>query len=174
MKNNLDDFAIVTFPRVGSHYLQNILFYKTGFIIPRSHKYQDKKMITIIRDPFDTLVSAITMRKHYQLSARFEDWIDEYRYFYTYMLDKEIIRIKYDDLINRPLWIADEIINRMGITKNENLIPTTIEEVKDKPDGDHLVTSTSSNLYETTKQELSNYDLSDLYILYNLNLKKTL
>jgi hypothetical protein len=91
------DWAIVTVPRVGSHYLQERIFVHTGHIVLKYHEPKPQtwgyaiegllnnnarfwsgleidqlKMITIARDPKDLLISDITMaikQKH----RNFED-----------------------------------------------------------------------------------------------------
>jgi hypothetical protein len=95
--NIVKDWAIVTVPRTGSHYLQERLFVHTGHVVLKYHEPKPQtwgyaiggllnnnarfwsgleigqlKMITIARDPKDLLISDITMaikQKH----RNFED-----------------------------------------------------------------------------------------------------
>lgn len=179
----IKDWAIVTVPRVGSHYLQERIFVHTGLKIIKYHQptkkhilLDDVKIITIVRDPRDLLISDITMsinQKHSdslftgkgsleqeKIKSRADKYCDDYIKLETL----SSIVIDYNDLISLPLEVTYFIANRLGLKIITNKYITNI---KDNIETKYLVSSKKVEEYEVVSKAVDQINLSEFYEAYD-------
>ncbi len=172
-----DNFLLITYPRTGSHFLFFYLKQLTGFEIKKSHFPRwsgDKKVITIIRDPEETLRSAFTMSKQAAVN-RVKDFnweehkhergltnITGYNYFFDYMTEHADVFIDYNTLIERPYDVCKFLGDYIGLRVKSK--EDYIQVLEDIPGQDYLVSSKTSPYYED--MDVSWVDLSAHYDRY--------
>ncbi len=166
------DYVILTFPRCGSHYLQQLISQNTGLFIDKTHssaQWKKKKIISIIRNPEDTFKSMVAMQMHYGSNEMvgFGLPIKEYQEFYENLIDSDCILISYNDLVSSPDRVVKAIARRLNLQVNEIEYENLLF---DKPDYKHLVSSKTSDKYE--KINLSKFDLSKCNDIYSRALLK--
>jgi hypothetical protein len=157
------DHIILTYPRSGSGYLQQLIKQKLydpnsldEILIPKTQFISEsinKKIISIVRCPFKTMYSLVALALTFPESPKFkfesEDGIyrfpaDEYIELYQYIKDNSDIIIDYEDLVFRP----DEVIAYLA--KEMSLEVRDVDYVNELFDTeDYLVSSTSSPLWES-------------------------
>lgn len=157
------DYIILTFPRSGSNYLRELIRQKLRdpnnpdipIDIPKTHSTSEsdgKKVISIIRDPFDTMKSLITLALNFPENPEFavesgevfKFPANQYMETYSYIIDNSDLIIDYRDLISRPNDVIDYLAQSMNLVVNKE---EYVNELVDSPN--HLVSSTTSNLYNT-------------------------
>lgn len=164
--------VILTFPRCGSHYLQQLIYQKTGLFIKKTHhitKFKNKKIISIIRNPEDTFKSMVAMQRHYgsdQLTG-FGLPVREYQEFYEYLMSKDAILINYEDLVSKPDEVVKAVAKRLWLPVNDIKYQNFLF---DQPQHKHLISSKTSKGYE--KINLSKFDLSGCNDIYRRALLK--
>lgn len=163
--SELNLFSICAYPRSGSTYLWKLFTSKTGYVVKRHHHTINEQMVTVIRDPLDTIISYETMLYHYQQISHLEDIKRHYQTFYKSLIDSNAVIIDYDILIKSPEAVIDKICDIFNITKLNEL---PYWEVSDNTTSQHLKTSTKSPHYEAIKNQVSGQDLSKLYDIYNV------
>jgi hypothetical protein len=172
-----DDFLLITYPRTGSHFLHRYLKQLTGFEIKKTHFPRwsgDKKVITIIRDPKETLKSGFTMSKHHAVN-RIKDFeweehkheraltnITGYNYFFDYMTEHADVFIDYNTLIERPYDVCKFLGDYIGLRVKSK--EDYIQVLEDIPGQEYLVSSKTSPHYED--MDVSWVDLSAHYDRY--------
>jgi hypothetical protein len=135
--------------------------------IPKSHncwESQNNFIITVVRDPMDTLVSWAAMRMHYRNGKVNRDIVRQYCSTYKYLIKHADVILDYKELVDSPHDVTKNIINYMGL-KTLFHAPK-IKRNPDVPSLRYLVSSTSSEYYELAKQMLKDEDLSECYRLY--------
>ena len=157
------DYIILTFPRSGSNYLHELIKQKLRdpnnpdipIDIPKTHSISEsdgKKVISIIRDPFDTMKSLITLALNFPENPEFavesgevfKFPANQYMETYSYIIDNSDLIIDYRDLISRPNDVIDYLAQSMNLVVNKE---EYVNELFDSPN--HLVSSTTSKLYNT-------------------------
>lgn len=170
---NIGNTCILTFPRSGSNLLENTLEAMSHFHLHKIHKVwqvYDRNIITIVRDPYDTLVSHIAMIMHFHPDKSFfwEKEVDAVKKFcdvYEYLINKANIIFDYNDLIKDPKAIAKIVSGYV----NEPIVfedPIIFSRSSD-PGKEYLVSSKVSEHYEKAKDFIDKQDLSRCYELYN-------
>jgi len=154
---------ILTYPRSGSSYLQQLIKQKLydpnspdEILIPKTNSISDtgdSKIISIARCPYRIMHSLVALVLTFPESPKFkfesEDGVyrfpaNEYINLYQYMIDKADIIIDYDDLVSRP----DEVIDYLA--KEMSLEVRDAEYVNQLFDGpDHLVSSENSPIWKS-------------------------
>lgn len=131
MKKNLPH--LVTFPRSGSHFFAKLIYKKTKFNLQRSHTvniafgYDNskiKKIVTIIRDPKDTITSLIALENglgYYIKNDRINEIITEYILFYNFLLQEADYVIDFKDLITYPDIVVDKMLELLEIDEKTYL-----------------------------------------------------
>jgi hypothetical protein len=176
-KTEDDNFLLVTYPRTGSHFLHHYLKQLTNFSLNKTHNPAwdgDKKIITIIRDPEESLRSAFTMSKHYAIKNNPNfDWElnkhdhqltnpTSYFYFFEYMINNSDVIIDYKTLIDHPYSVCKFLAEYIGLEiKPEQ---PYVQFLKDDQHEKYLVSSTSSSEYE--EMDVSWVDMSRHYKIY--------
>lgn len=155
------DYIILTFPRSGSNYLRELIKQKLRdpnnpdipINIPKTHSISEcdgKRVISIIRDPFDTMKSLITLALSFpenpefavESGESFKFPANQYMETYSYIMDNSDLIIDYRDLISRPNDVIDYLAQSMNLVVNKE---EYVNELVDGPN--HLVSSTTSKLY---------------------------
>jgi hypothetical protein len=167
---------IITLQRTGSHYLVYLI--EAYFGLDRIEKYHDVEnadgiVISIARDPLDSMSSDLSMHFHYHgwQEDNVRSIVDKYVKIGNQICDRADIVIKYDDLIYNPLGVIKFIAEKVNI----NLLnsPSKSYEVVDKPNYKYLKSSTVYQDYDKVREILSSMDLSKAYELYEKFLSKS-
>lgn len=157
------DYIILTFPRSGSNYLRELIKQKlrdpndihTHVEIPKTHlpsEAEGKRIITIIRDPHQTMRSytalAVSFPEKYPVEGggQWKFPAQEYIDFYSYILKNQAIIIDYRDLVSRPNDVLEYLAKEMSLCVNKEEYVNYLFNSKD-----HLVSSAASDLYNTIK-----------------------
>jgi hypothetical protein len=147
---------INTHPRSGAHYLQNLILNYSSNYIEFRHKISldDSTIITIARDPFDTIHSLLTMRKYYTPETYLDkDYNEEYVNTYNFLYNHAHIVIDYNDLVNYPDKVTEKVCRMLGL-KN---VPHNQPMDKDMKDIGYLVSSKTVKEYDDvhiTKEDI--------------------
>lgn len=168
----LEEVQILTYPRSGANYLKFLLFnYSAQYIkVFHNEKNLNGKIITIARNPFDSIHSSITMAKHYDLKESFSNiYVDEYINIYKFLYKNADVVINYEDLVKFPEKVAKKVCNILKFSKLSPLYPITL---KDNKDYYYLVSSKTSARY--TEKNFNIEDISDCYNPYKKLLSKAI
>jgi hypothetical protein len=167
--NFIMSIKIITYPRSGAHYLQRLMFSATGKLIEFSHKkdISGSTVITIARDPFESIHSHVVMKKHYDINDGYTK-LDNIQYISTYdfLYEDAQIVIDYNNLVKSPENITEKVLNMLGLKKS---LANSLT-LNDDKDSLHLVSSKSSPEYKNKQFSLS--DIADCYEPYNRLLSK--
>jgi hypothetical protein len=161
------DYVLLTFPRSGSHYLQQLIYQKTGLFIEKTHhisEVENRHIISIVRNPEDTFRSLAAMNKHYAKDKSIGIGLPlaEYVTFHKYALENSSMLIDYDDLINRPNKLVKAIASRLNLDVKDNDYKNVLF---DQPDHEHLVSSKVSDEYHTI--DLSKFNMTECNRIYD-------
>jgi hypothetical protein len=178
------DLTVSTYPRSGSNFLVHYLKNTTDINIIKTHDkiFNNKNIVTIIRDPFDSIVSMITMQykdlEEYNHNYQFacDARIDQYKSFYNYILQNIDFIIDFNNIENKIDKISTKICNDFGANKiisieNENKFEW-FKKTSRLEEG-NIPTSKDHRYYEFAKESLSQYNLSRCYDLYNKALSRS-
>jgi hypothetical protein len=126
---------LVTFPRSGSHYFDEIIYKEIGIHIEKSHSVSElfdennqkkRKIITIVRNPIDTLLSyrASELRMSNPPSestqkARTREAISEYILLNNFLYEHADYTIDFNDLVTCPDSVAKRIISLLEIDEED-------------------------------------------------------
>jgi hypothetical protein len=166
-------YSIVTIPRTGSHYLQERLLQHTGVLIHKYHKSQPTKIITIARDPKQTIASDLSMASFFRGKYSDEDviaTIEAVHELYKYVSQADII-IDYDDLINFPYETTKALADAIGATMKTDAYKT---KILDDPKNGHVISSKTLSGYQKILKLLDSYDISGLYDIYHKMVAKAI
>lgn len=171
---------LLTYPRSGSHYLDKLIYKKAKFHIERSHAVnhsfdkdnkKTKRIITIARDPKESIISYIALEKHISPSShpRTNEMITEYILLYNFLCEHADYVIDYQDLIDQPEKISEKLLETLEINEeNSYRFLTNIDY-----DSKNYVQS-SKDLAFYKNINLDNVNLSLCYYYYNKLLEKRL
>lgn len=173
----IKDTVLLTFPRSGSSALEKYLLQKSGAKIYKTHRItecSDKRIITIIRDPMDSMTSFIAMTLHYfpniegteQWNQIFGNlsWTGIFNEIYGYLINNADLVIHYDDLMKSPEKVMDILNDYLNINFIDKDAVITLGD--DNPAGKYLATSTTSPVYNIAKEKAQNLDMSSCYEKY--------
>jgi hypothetical protein len=169
IKNEISKkYVILTYPRAGSHYFQSYLYQKTSVYIEKIHAHSlinNRQPISIIRNPYDSLKSAIAMHNHfYPESNRLltgreiaQRYIDFYKNF---NLEGSIL-IDYIDLISNPEKVIMYFAKMFGVPVNDKSYKNLLV---DDPKTKYLVSSKKFETYsEIEKYKIDFSECNDIY-----------
>ncbi len=159
----------LTYPRTGSHYIRQLLVQKLGTRVAASHNWDDAKglVITIARDPYDSLQSYITMSSHYDQPIGIKTQINSYAFLYRFLYNRANVVVDYNTLVKNP----DKVVDALSDILDKPVSDHPYEQnMVDKPEENYLVSSTTSELYK--QNYLEDFDLSDAYKAYHLLLSR--
>lgn len=159
------EINLITFPRTGSFFLRYLIDNNMRVVLNKTHvpmhPETPKTILSILRNPKDTIASYATMLVHY----RKEDmpstvaWVtDNYIDYCRYFIDFASIVVDYDLLISKPQAVLQRLSEQLGLGLNEE---TDIDfHQDDMVDKEHLSSSKKSEVYEDVVRHLSTTDLS--------------
>jgi hypothetical protein len=179
------DLKIVTYPRSGSNFLFYYLKNTTDFNITKTHDkvFNNKNIITIIRDPFESISSMITMQykdlEKYTHNHQFacDARIQQYENFYNYILQNIDFIIDFNNIENKIEELSTLLCKTFGGNKINDIKEVNKFEWFKKTailEEGNIPTSKTHKYYELSKESLSNYSLSKCYKLYNQVLAKSI
>jgi hypothetical protein len=169
--------VLATYPRSGQHLLrENIIqrFEINNFIWTHEiEKKLDNQLITIVRNPIDSIVSWVAMKNYYDKNQNILKSIKktqlEYSSFYSYILDYVDIVIDYNYLNTEMEKIIQYIGKSFNLTPNNNNV---ILNIKNEKENKHLVSSKQNLNYDSIYKIVENIDLSKEFALYKATLLK--
>jgi hypothetical protein len=159
----IEDHILLTYPRSGSKYLTEIIEQTSGIRLISTHdinKTFNKKIITIIRNPLDTIKSKATMQRNFGQYKDLKEYADGYCKTYDHLIINANLIIKYEDLISNNDLLIEFLFDYLKITNN-NIKYSSI--LKDSKDYNYLVSSKTSSLYESVPMDTINLDLCNKY-----------
>jgi len=175
-KSKLTDICMVTFPRSGVNYFAEFFYQLTGLYLPRSHEPMSamgKQMISIVRNPVDTIASAtamyLTTNSHLTTEQVAESFSRQYYTFYNKILNSgPNVVIDYEKFIERPMDVLISFIKYLDIEYD-------VVEYNDQLENhdDYVVSSKSSIIYEDTLNYIKTLDLTLHTKEYELALART-
>jgi len=172
---------LLTYPRSGSHYFEHLVYAKIGYRFKRSHtigdvfdknKIKTKTIITIARNPEESIRSLLTMQKEQGTEVHDDSirhTISNYALLYQCLYNHADYVIDYNDLIKYPDTIVNKILNFLNIeyNKDSNFI---IEDYK-KFNGERWIQS-SKKFDSYNEIKLDNFNIGLCYYEYNKLLEK--
>jgi hypothetical protein len=117
----MNEITFLTYPRSGKHWLNwNLDKTIKDLKINYAHLWNDvtepsylnilnKKIVTVVRNPYDCLASIVAMEFLGSLDRRVKDYIDHYEFF----IEKAEMFFKYED-INKIEEISNIIVKNFG------------------------------------------------------------
>lgn len=162
--------TIVTYPRSGANYLYHLILNHTSISIPYLHKVDNAKgtIITIVRDPFESIHSHVTMRKHYHPDEGYnKTYNEQYIDLYNFLYDNANIVIDYKDLIESPKLVLEKVCNILEFKE----LPNNIPPEEDNEERSYLVSSKTSTKYK--EKHFNMEDIQDCYEPYRRLLSKS-
>ena len=162
---------IIAYPRSGTHYLQNLVLTYSSKNIEFSHYpvFDDTFVITIARDPFDSIKSTMAMKKHYFPNKPLDDdYIKYYIDTYTFLNKYANLVINYEDLISFPKEITKNVCDILGFKKNT----MEYEPMEDSKEYEYLVSSKTVKEYE--EEYFNKQDIEKCYQHYLELLSKSI
>jgi hypothetical protein len=169
---------LLTYPRSGSHYLDKLIYKKTKFHIERSHivnpifgadNKKTKRIVTIARDPKESILSYAALEKHISPSTptRMNEIITEYILLYSFLCEHVDYVIDYQDLVNSPDQVTKRLLEVLEIDEENSYRFFT----KINYDSKNYVQS-SKDLIGYKRINLDNTNLNLCYFYYNKLLEK--
>jgi hypothetical protein len=164
---------LVTFPRTGSFFLKYLLETNSSIVINKEHDYvasgPNKKIISTIREPQDTLISYITMLCHYRKGFDI-DWsiqflAHSYYKYCKYFINSSDVIVEYDSLVRDPQKTLEKLFNRLDINYNEELILEFKQD--DMVEKHHLSSSKSSEWYDVVSDKVLSANLGNAIMYYD-------
>lgn len=178
---------LVTFPRSGSHYFDELIYKEAGIRIEKSHSIDElfdennqkkKIIITIVRDPKDSIISyrANEQRANEQKYSKDEQTrqnirthqvVSEYILLHNFLYEHADYIIDFNDLVKYPEPVTKKILNLLEINAEDYVFFDTypIEYSED-------YLASSKNLPSYDKNLLSMFDFDSCYFYYNRILEK--
>jgi hypothetical protein len=154
---------IITYPRSGTHYLQNLILTYSSQKIDCSHYavFDNSFIITVARDPFDSIQSTVAMKKHYFPDTYLDtDYINYYIDIYDFLNKHASIVIDYNDLISFPEEITKNLCDLLGFKK----MPMEHEMMQDSKEYEYLVSS--KTVKEYNQEYFDNKQIQECYPHY--------
>lgn len=179
---------LITFPRSGSHFFidyihqsLNIKFIKKNIkkeILPYQSSHElyfnkDREIITIIRDPLDSIASMVSMEHNffpeYPIKKFINKRIKEYIEYYQYFNSQASYIIDYKTLIEDPDSVASFFSKILNVKQRRI---SYIDNTLDRPDRNHVKTSRQLKHYDKIRELVANSNLDECYLIYSKLLDK--
>lgn len=173
---------LVTYTRSGSHYFADLIKEKTMFNIKRSHTInisfdnnnnKTKKIITIARDPKDTITSLIALmigQGFNMPDSKINEVITQYVLFYNFLFQEADYVIDFRDLISFPDKVTEKALEFLEIDQKSHI---------EFPDDTNyntigLAKKSSKELPTYNSINLNNFSMSLAYLYYNKLLSRAI
>lgn len=173
---------LITFPRCGSHYFDEIIYKEKQIHIEKSHSVDElfdennqkkRKIITIVRDPIDSIASYRANEESQLLSplswskTRIHQIMSEYILIHNFLYEHADYIIDFNDLILHPKAVVTKIIELLEIPE---------EDYKNFDRGNYPYAKeyvpSSKSLPSYNKNILDNFNMSLCYFHYNRILER--
>jgi hypothetical protein len=173
---------LVTFPRSGSHYFEKLIYEKEGINIEKSHSIdllfdennnKKRKIITIVRDPKDSITSFISLEEQrgrrtlFFQNLRIHQMMSEYITTNNFLYEYADYVIDFNDLLIHPDLVIKKIIELLEINKEDYKNFNTTKDEYSK-----TYAPSSKNLSSYDKNILYNFDMGLCYFYYNKMLER--
>jgi hypothetical protein len=178
---------VATYPRSGKTFFVSTFAHNTFVKLPYTHLHEGDKedilfdyenIVTIIRDPLESISSLITMEYTYyeDLQKTYKEDIDlliknkintrikEYENFYSIILKNSDIVIDFKKLIFNTKDIIYSVANKLNLEIKTNNFQNF---VKDDPSVNFLKTSKNQQIYNEINLIIKKQNLSHCYELFN-------
>ena len=188
--NLASPYAILTYPRSGSHYLQNLLVARFGIAANSYHNLdeienQDKVIISVVRNPLDAMASelatAVSLVTDVDLLSiltsnpageHSDPLSDRFISIMNDISNHADIIIDYDDLCNSTESVVRNISSALGIASFNNSQDISVEP--EPAPSTYIPSSKTVAEYNTIYEIMSNQDLSLATAAYQQVLAKAL
>jgi hypothetical protein len=174
---------LVTYPRSGSHYFDELFYKEKKIRIQKSHSInllfdqnnnKEKTIITIARDPRDSIASYIANEEGQPSNAgwpithkRISQIISEYIYMYNFLYEYADFVVDFNDLVKYPDDLIKKILDLLKIDQQDYKFFTNDPIVYDVG-----YIASSKNLPFYNKYSLDNLNINLCYFYYNRLLEK--
>lgn len=173
---------LLTYPRSGSHYFDDMLYQQEKIHFTKSHYLNElfdennnkkRPIITIARDPIDSVRSYLALNKYLHLDNlegrqyTVLEKITEYAFMYAFLCENADYVIDFNDLVSYPESVIKKILNLLNIDKNKYIFFDNFKDVRYK---DYIPSSKSLPNYENNF--LDNFDFNLCYYYYHKLLEK--
>jgi hypothetical protein len=166
---------LLTYPRSGSHYFDDVLYEEEQIHFTKSHYLDElfddngnkrRPIITIARDPIDSICSYMALPNGYnsdgyQHEFEIKEKITEYVLIYSFLCEHADYSIDFNDLTKYPKPVIKKILNLLNINKNtyNDFNREVVQKYKD-------FVPSSKFLPKYNNTILNNFDLSLCYYYY--------
>jgi len=173
---------LITFPRSGSHYFAKLVKEKTMFNIQRSHSVntsfdnnnkKTKNIITIARDPKDSITSLIALGVAQGFSmtdSKIDEIITQYILLYNFLIQEADYVIDFNDLVLYPDTVIEKILDLIQIDTKSYLKFPDLTDYDTK--GLARVSSKSIPFYNDIT--INSFDMGPCYFYYNKLLSRAI
>lgn len=172
---------LLTYPRSGSHYFEEVLYTKIGTRIDRSHtivdvvdgeKNKTKKIITIIRDPEEVIKSTVALQAKFGNKVTdhsIKHALSEYALIHDFLFNNADVVICFNDLVTHPELVINKTLELLKIeySSKESYSVEDYKKLVSK-----TYTPSSKDLPEYKEVKLDNFDIGICYYFYNKLLEK--
>ena len=168
----MKSIVIITYPRSGANYLQSLIFQYSGQHIQFTHSIESPASIVIgiVRDPFESMHSAVVMRKHYNPDEGFnKTYNKQYIDIYNFLYKNANIVVDYQDIINFPDQVTKIICDILKFPKRS---PRYQFSLSNNQDSSYLISSKTSPKYQEKHFDVEN--IQDCYEPYRKLLSKAI
>lgn len=163
--------VLCTFPRSGSHFLFDSIFKKFGKSVPKNHWKvygDDFYVISMIRDPKDTICSLIAMRPNEDdLDKKIDQALSRYILFYEYISERADLVFDFDEVISNTEKILETLNNNINIEDIIEYKDYRFSYDKSVHNFGKIESSKQQDKYERIKGMVERMDLSRAYELYH-------
>ena len=176
-----NQISVITYPRSGKTWLTWYINKNTDLKANFSHYFEVDKsdphydlyqkvislpVITIVRDPIESLSSLDTMEKEVRTQERLDSYLEHYNFF----LNNAKMFFLFEDLKDNTNKIIDHICKEFS--GNLNIISDSFKDYQywhlATQNPRKLISSKNSPEYIKNIEKIKNLDLSEHYRLYNL------
>jgi c-di-GMP-related signal transduction protein len=169
---------LLTYPRSGSHYFDDILYKEAKIHFTKSHYLDElfdknnnkqRAIITIARDPIDSISSYLAIFPLDVMGQEFlpAEKITEYVLMYSFLCENSDYVIDFNDLIKYPESVIKKVLDLLNISEKEysifdrNIIPKHKRFIP-----------SSKSLSHYNKNILDDFDIDLCYFYYHKLLEK--
>lgn len=170
---------LLTYPRCGSHYLDDLIYKEVKVSIEKSHSVtrcfdknnnKQRTIVTIVRDPVETLYSYIALaesRSPHAATVGVDQVLTEYILLHSFLYEHADYVIDFKDLIEHPDAVTKKIVELLGINEETSSLFHRNPIVKHSS-----YLESSKNLPGYKRHDLERYNIDLCYFHYNRLLER--